>query len=756
MAKVLSSYLTFFMFESLRTYWKTDLISAVNVALVALPLGLGIAGAGGIPPISGVLSAIIGALVCSFIRGSHVAVNGPGNGMIAVVISAMLILNPYGAVGFNYLLAAFVMSGGFMILLGLLKMGRLGDNFPSMVVMGLLAGIGIIIMLKQLKPGFGADVAPGFNRSFFNSFHLPETVIFLGSIGILIAYEFTQRRLIKFIPGPVWVLIFALPIVFIFNMPEELAISLVGMRYETGSHFFVNVPDVFGHISSFSDLVTVFPHPDFGIIDTWGFWTIVMSVTLVGSLESLLSAKAVERLDPLGRKVNMNKDLMALGLGTIVSGLIGGMPVNTVIARSSISINSGSKSSWANFFQGVLLVIALIFLTEYINDIPYAALAAILLFTGFKLTKYKIYRDAYLHGKEQLVILLLTLGVTYFFGLITGVLVGMLFNLAVHIYYFEGPFSQFFLFLFNPILKTVESKDHRVFVRLYGILNFLNIQPFESLLKSIPVSKNLTIDFSRLKLVDLTVLEFVRDFANNYRRHGGTLESVGLDAHYTTSTYPHSLHFLSSNRTMMSAVTRKTLRQTRMDDLAQANNWKLDTRINWETPELNQFAYFIERPIEYTSNIIFGNYPDLNVQWEISDMTFDSRNFIEVQEKHTTEHLIRLPIELPQFILDKEFLYDKIFDMIEQNDIDFEDYPVFSKSFVLTSPDGNEEVLKAFFDDRLIRFFEDHDVYHIECIGQKLVIFRNSRLASVEEIKELIQYSYELCQVLLNRQNNPH
>lgn len=246
----------------------------------------------------------------------------------------------------------------------------------------------------------------------------------------------------------------------------------------------------------------------------------------------------------------------------------------------------------------------------------------------------------------------------------------------------------------------------------------------------------------------------MRDFGQEYRRNGGSLEAVGLDAHYTTSTYPHSLHFLSSNRSKMNAVQRQTSRQLQLHVLAKANQWTFTPAINWETPELNQFSYFIERPVEYTSNIIFGQYPDLKIHWEISDMTFDSRGFIDVQEKHTTEHLIRLPFEVPPFILDKEFLYDKLFDVVDQNDIDFVDYPLFSKSFVLSAPDGNEENLKAFFNEELIRFFEDHYIYHIECIGRKLVIFRNTRLASLEEIQELIQYSYDLCTVLLHSQES--
>lgn len=733
------------MLKDLTLYWKNDLIAAFNVALVALPLGLGIASAGGIPPIAGVFSAIAGAFVCSFIRGSHVAINGPGNGMIAVTISAVLLLKPHGPDFFNYMLGAFVVSGVVIFLFGLLKLGKFGDNFPSTVVLGLLAGIGIIIMIKQIKPGFGIT---GAHYLDFSTAHLPESIVFLVSLSILIAYEFSKHRLIRFVPGPVWVLLFAIPFVLYFGIKTNEHIVFNSTVYPTTDHFFVNVPNIFSGIGSFSTLINRFPFPDFSLINTLDFWLVVINVTLVGTLESLLSAKAVEKLDPLGRKVNLNKDLLALGLGTVASGFIGGMPVNTVIARSSININSGGRTSWSNFWAGVLLLLALVFGSDYLNYIPFAALAALLLVTGFKLTKPKVYKDAWLHGKEQIAILILTLIVTKFFGIINGLLVGMLFNLVLHIILFDGSVVLFFRILFKPNLKTVDSKDSRVFVRLYGILNFLNIQPLETLLKNIPLGKRLTIDFSHLKLVDRTVLEFIQNFALDYRKEeGGTFESVGLDAHFTTSTYPRSLHYLKKDKKKLTSVVRKTIRQERLTVLAQENDWIFETPMVWETPELNRFFYFKQHPIEYSSNVIYGRYKDLGITWEISDMTYDDGIFIETRERHTTEHLVRLPVVLPDFILDREFLFDRLKDMVEHTDIDFPDYPEFSKKFALQSND--EQAVRKVFGHDVIAFFKEHDVYHIECVESKLVIFRERRLASVDEIKDMISYTHALCTSLL-------
>lgn len=205
--------------------------------------------------------------------------------------------------------------------------------------------------------------------------------------------------------------------------------------------------------------------------------------------------------------------------------------------------------------------------------------------------------------------------------------------------------------------------------------------------------------------MDLTVLEFARDFAKEYRLRKGTFESVGLDAHYTTSQYPHSLHYLSSDKRKLTNVQRKTARQERLTKLAAENNWKFKIPIIWDTPELNQFKYFKQHPIEYTFNVIYGSYDDLNIKWELSDMTFDDGTFIEAKELHTTEQLIKLPVALPSFVLDKEFLYDKLFDIIEHTDVDLEEYPEFSKHFVLQATD--KEGIKQLFGQLLFSFFKN-------------------------------------------------
>ncbi len=367
--------------------------------------------------------------------------------------------------------------------------------------------------------------------------------------------------------------------------------------------------------------------------------------------------------------------------------------------------------------------------------------------TGYKLTKPKVYKDAYLHGKEQLLVLLITLVVILFGGLITGLIVGMLFNLAVHVYFYDGKFKDFLHNITHPTLVDLNSEKNRVTIQANGVINFLNINALQANFSKIKKGKKVSVDFSNTKLIDYTVLEYIKDFGREYRSHDkGKFETVGLDALYTSAYYPQGLHYLQKDKKALIKVIRKTDRQIELIDLTEKMNWTFDSPVCWEIRELDQFDYFKKHPIEYTSNVIHGQYKDLNVKWEISDMTFVSGAFIEKKELHTTEHLIKLPVTLPPFILSKEMLYDRLID--KKLDIDFKNATQFSKNFLLKSP--QQQAIRELFTPEILAFFEQNNVYHIECNGNQLVIFKNMRLASVDEIKELVDYSYKLCKLLLH------
>jgi MFS superfamily sulfate permease-like transporter len=303
--------------KGLKENWRRDLFAAISVSLVALPLALGIAVASGMSPMAGVLSAIIGGVVTTFFRGGHLAINGPAAGLIAVILGGLVALDN----NINYVLAAIVVSGGIQIVLGVFKMGRFAKLLPSSVLHGILAAIGVIIIAKQAPYALGttsdADTVIGNLLDIF--YKLPEAnpfvfIVALVGILILVFYKKINNKVIRLIPAPMWVLLLALPMVFGFDFFNEHSISFLANTYSVGPKLLIDIPE---------DPLDCIMHPDFGMIGTMAFWLTVLSITTIASIETLASARAVDKLDPYKRTTNLNKDLVGVGISTMISGALG-------------------------------------------------------------------------------------------------------------------------------------------------------------------------------------------------------------------------------------------------------------------------------------------------------------------------------------------------------------------------------------------------------------------------------------------------
>jgi MFS superfamily sulfate permease-like transporter len=371
-------------FSGFKTNWKSDLISGFTVSLIALPLCLGISLASGVPPIAGIFTAIVGGIFASRVAGSHVTISGPAAGLIATTLAAVETLGGDDhAVGYPFALAAILIAGLLVVVMGLFKVGKLGDFFPSAAVHGMLAAIGIIIMVKQTYVALGVPAPKGEFLEVLA--HLPIAfaalnpeilVIACISLATLIFYPMIDNKWIRLIPAPMWVLMATIPLSFAFDLFHEHHYHFAGNDYEIGHKFLVNLPSNLGDAIVF---------PDFGKATSGVFWVAVMSFALISGLESLLSAKAVDTLDPWKRKSNLNRDLFAMGAGSSIAAAIGGLPMISEIVRSSANISNGGRTQWANFFHGVFLLIFLLLLKPVIMMIPLSALAAMLIFTGFRL-----------------------------------------------------------------------------------------------------------------------------------------------------------------------------------------------------------------------------------------------------------------------------------------------------------------------------------------------------------------------------------
>jgi len=526
-------------FPGLVENWRSDVISGFLVFLIALPLCLGIAMASGFPPMAGIISAIIGGMLVSRISGSYVTINGPAAGLIVVIYSAVQSLgdgDPMAA--YRYTLAAIVVASVLQVAMGLLKAGRLNAFFPSSVVHGMLAAIGIIIMAKQVHALVG--VKPEAKELIETIAEIPHSLMnlnpeiaFIGGLGllILIAWSRIKSGYLRMVPAPLIVVLVGMALGKHFDLDHEHIYMflpndpiLPHHEFTVGPKFLVAVPEHF-----FSG----FYFPDFSKIGTLVFWAAVVSICLVGSLESLLSATAVDKLDPYKRYSNLNRDLTAVGLGNMLAGLIGGLPMIAEIVRSSANVNNGARTGWANFFHGAFLFLFVALFPHFIHEIPLASLAALLVYTGFRLASPKEFAKTMDIGWEQLALFVITIVGVLTTDLLVGVLIGIAAKLIIHL--LRGvPFKNLFKINF-----AVEQTDPDTYhVRVNGSAIFSNFIGMKSEVSALPDGKTVIFDLSEAYVIDHTVMEFIDHFREDYIDRGGQCMIHGLENHKPYSDHP--------------------------------------------------------------------------------------------------------------------------------------------------------------------------------------------------------------------------
>ncbi|MET0355748.1 MAG: carbonic anhydrase family protein [Cellvibrio sp.] len=481
---------------------KYDLPSGLVVFLVALPLCLGIALASGAPLFSGIIAGIIGGVVVGSLSGSHTSVSGPAAGLAAVVLSAITTLN-----NFEYFLLAVMLAGLMQMAFGFFRAGALADFMPSNVIKGLLAAIGIILILKQLPHavGYDADAIGDFSFTQMNhqntfsalttaldSIELGALIICLLSIAVMLVWDKTPLKKIKVLPAPLFVVILGVLLneVFRFVQPS-LAID---------QQHLVTLPVS----DSLSGFLSFFTTPDFSAIIHANVWTVAFTLALVASLETLLNLEATDKLDKHKRSSPPNRELFAQGVGNTLSGLIGGIPITSVIVRSSANISAGAVSKLSTILHGALLLICAFSIPNLLNKIPLASLAAILILIGYKLASYRLFKDMYSRGTSQFLPFAVTVVAIVMTNLLLGVAIGTVFSLFFILSSnFRNPFN------------VVKSEDHTgeiIRLELAPQVSFFNKPAIYNTLHEIPSEAQLVIDASNSDFIDYDVLESIKEF----------------------------------------------------------------------------------------------------------------------------------------------------------------------------------------------------------------------------------------------------
>jgi MFS superfamily sulfate permease-like transporter len=488
-----------------RIIWlKYDLPAGLSVFFVALPLCLGIALASGAPLYTGILSGIIGGLVVSLVSGSQLAVSGPAAGLTTVVAATIISFGD-----FKIFLLTVIVAGIFQLLLGILKLGVIANYFPSAVIKGMLAAIGIILISKQIPIALGYDrpdfwtngflklFKPSTFRSNFINFnqHITRGAILITiiSLAVLILLQLPFAKKFRIVPAPL--------VTVIIGVIANMIFTNAASAYSLKTTQLVNIPN---------NLLSNISLPDFSkFFSSVEIWKDGITIGLLATLESLLCIEAIDKLDKRNRITPVNREMVAQGIGNIICGLLGAIPITAVVVRGSANVDAGARTKLSAFTHGLFLLLAVSFVPFLLNKIPYASLCAILLITGYNLAKPKLFRNMWSLGWKQFLPFIITIVVILFTDLLVGVSIGLL----ISIYFIvRNNFKAEY-----KITKAVVGGIETEYIRLNSNVTFLNKVNLRKALDDVPENSKLTVDGSECNFIDYDILEVISAFAGKAR-----------------------------------------------------------------------------------------------------------------------------------------------------------------------------------------------------------------------------------------------
>lgn len=512
--------------------FKQDFPASIVVFLVALPLCLGIALASGVPLFSGLISGIIGGIVVGLFSKSQLSVSGPAAGLVVIVLNAVESLG-----SFEGFLAAAALAGAIQLVFGLLKMGIIGHYFPSSVIKGMLAAIGLILILKQIPHLVGFDSDAFGEMEFFQSdgsntiSYLLATVdhvyfgsLFVGLICLLLLIIWDRpivksNKVLKQVPGGV--------VAVVVGILLNLLLDAFFPDFAIHGDHMVSIPKIDAE-SSISD---IFVFPDFSLMFDFNVIIVAFTLAIVASLETLLSIEAVDRIDPLKRRTSTNAELKAQGIGNIVSGLIGGLPITAVIVRSSANVDAGGKTKMSAVYHGILLLLAVVAFPGLMNMIPLAALAAILVLLGYKLTKPALYKQQFLNGRNQFIPFIVTVVAILFTDLLIGIIIGM----AVGIFFI---LKENYKVPYHYHQEELDQEGNRLIkIRLSEHVSFLNKASLRLALENIKKGSNVVVDGTMSTEIDFDALEVIHNFKATAPERNISVQLINIP-----EIAPQSLH----------------------------------------------------------------------------------------------------------------------------------------------------------------------------------------------------------------------
>lgn len=543
-------------------WFQKDILSGFLVFLIALPLCLGISLASGYPPLAGIFTAIIGSLVATALSNSEMTIKGPAAGLIVIVLGCIEAFGGDGMTGgwsdadalaYRSALAVGVAAAAFQIGFGFFRAGILGEFFPLAAVHGMLAAIGVIIISKQIPVALGVS-AKGEPLellreipTFIAEANPAIALIGVSSIVIMFLWPLAGKKL-KFagkVPSPVVVLMVSIGLGMIFDLLHPHSYHLQNHEYQLGEQYLVQMPkQVFGMFNEIQ-------MPEFSALAQPRAWQWVLMFFIIGTLESILSAKAVDLLDPWKRKTNLDRDVIAVGTGNLFACMVGGLPMISEIVRSKANIDNGARTRFANMWHGLFLLVCVAFIPMVLHLIPLAALAGMLVYTGTRLAHPKEFINVYRIGKEQLVIFVATLFAVLATDLLIGIAVGIAIKFFIHVS--RGAKIRT---LFRPELDVTDVDGQTVRIKVGDSAIFSNWIPLRRQIEQSGMlqGKNVILDMSKTRLVDHSVMEKLHLLESDFQEQQLELSVTGLDTHVAATD-----HFLAARHRGLTSIRRLTI-----------------------------------------------------------------------------------------------------------------------------------------------------------------------------------------------------
>ena len=560
-------------------HWRHDLMAGMQVALVSLPLSLGIAIASGAPPITGVISAIIAGLIFPFLGGAYVTISGPAAGLAPALLAGMLMLGGGDlAAGYPLLLVAICLTGLVQIVLAFLKAGRFALFLPVTVVEGMLAAIGIMIIVKQVPSLLGAYVPPAKSMlvtianlpaSFLN---MTPSIAVVGGVCLFLMFYFnrTHHNWLRRIPAPLFVAGIGIGLGYLLQLDPKYLITMPHNIIEGG----ITMPD-FGAVWERTEL-------------WWSILLVVITLTLIDGIESLATIAAVDKIDPYQRKSDPNVTLRAMGVSNALSSIFGGLTIIPGGVKSRVNIDAGGRTLWANFYNAVFLLVFLFLAKDLISRVPLASIGAILVYVGWRLCEIRVFSKTFAIGRDQIVIFVVTVLAILATDLLYGILLGVAAKVALHVYLLTPSlrvvltgrftFAQSLRLLWNnfcglfrsPVIKVkVEQGAHQPHYRIsLGSIVCFNILPLDKLLRTLPPGAGITLAITESgRIVDHTAMEYLHQLEEECLHAGRSFEIQGLDNFYQFTR--HSLSARMQDAKLVKEKARLSMREQQMAEVAR-------------------------------------------------------------------------------------------------------------------------------------------------------------------------------------------